>query len=87
MSAVTIKKPYGCGDKGPPEPLSPAASQCSCSSVLPGCCGEDVYYYPKQNIISSSSVAPPQHLEGLVFYLQQNWAFLPVCPGAYSFCL
>ena len=25
MSAVTIKKPYGCGDKGPPEPLSPAA--------------------------------------------------------------
>ena len=25
MSAVTVKKPYGCGDKGPPEPLSPAA--------------------------------------------------------------
>ena len=25
MSAVTIKKPYGCGDKGPHEPLSPAA--------------------------------------------------------------
>ena len=24
MSAVTVKKPYGCGDKGPPEPLSPA---------------------------------------------------------------
>jgi len=22
MSAVTIKKPYGCWDKGPPEPLS-----------------------------------------------------------------
>ena len=42
MSAVTVKNPYGCGDKGPPEPLSPAASHCSCSSVLPGCCGEDV---------------------------------------------
>ena len=25
MSAVTVKKPYGCGDKEPPEPLSPAA--------------------------------------------------------------
>ena len=25
MSAVTVKKAYGCGDKGPPEPLSPAA--------------------------------------------------------------
>ena len=48
MSAVTVKKPYGCGDKGPPEPLSPAASHCSCSSDLPGCCGEDVHYYPKQ---------------------------------------
>ena len=60
MSAVTFKKPYDCGDKGPPEPLSPVASHCSCS-VLPGCCGEDVYCSPKQNIISSSSVAPPQH--------------------------
>jgi len=60
MSAVTVKKPYGCGDKGPPEPLYPAASHCSCSSDLPGCCGEDVCF-PKQNIISSSSVAPPQH--------------------------
>ena len=27
MSAVTVKKPYGCGDKGPPEPLSPAAQR------------------------------------------------------------
>ena len=26
MSAVTVKKPYGCGDKGPPEPLSPAVA-------------------------------------------------------------
>ena len=25
MSAVTVKKPYGCGNKGPPEPLSLAA--------------------------------------------------------------
>jgi len=25
MSAVTVKKPYGCGDKGSPELLSPAA--------------------------------------------------------------
>ena len=25
MSTVTVKKPYGCGDKGPPEPFSPAA--------------------------------------------------------------
>ena len=25
ISAVTVKKPYGCGDKGPPEPLSLAA--------------------------------------------------------------
>jgi len=25
MSAVTIKKPYDCGDKGPHEPFSPAA--------------------------------------------------------------
>jgi len=27
MSAVTVKKPYGCGDKGPPEPLSPLSCQ------------------------------------------------------------
>jgi len=26
MSAVTVKKPYGCGDKGPPVPLSPEMS-------------------------------------------------------------
>jgi len=83
MSAVTVKKAYGCGDKGPPEPLSPAA--CSCSSVLPGCCGEDVYCL--LNITSSSSVAPPQHWEGLAFCLLQNQPFSPVCPGAYSFCL
>jgi len=25
MEAITSKKPYGCGDKGPPEPFSPAA--------------------------------------------------------------
>jgi len=25
MSAVTVEKPDGCGDKGPPELLSPAA--------------------------------------------------------------
>ena len=25
MSAATIKKPYSCGDKGSPEPLSTAA--------------------------------------------------------------
>jgi len=25
MSAVIVKKPYGYGDKGPLEPLSPAA--------------------------------------------------------------
>ena len=25
MSAITVKKRYGCGDKGPSEPLSPAA--------------------------------------------------------------
>ena len=25
MSAVTVNNPYGCGDEGPPEPLSPAA--------------------------------------------------------------
>ena len=37
MSTVTIKKPYDCGDKGPHEPLSPAASHCSCSSDLSGC--------------------------------------------------
>ena len=85
MSAITIKKPYSCGDKGPPEPLSPAAQWdeplCSCSSVLPGCCGEDVYYSPTQNTVSSTSVAPPQHWEGLAFCLKQNWPFLPVCPG------
>jgi len=28
---------------------------------MPGCCGKDVYCSPTQNIISSSSVAPPQH--------------------------
>ena len=26
MLLITVKKPYGCGDKGPPEPLSPAAA-------------------------------------------------------------
>ena len=82
MSAVPVKKPYGWWDKGPPEPLSPAA--CSCSFVLPGCCGEDVYCSPKQNIISSSSVTPPQHWEGLAFFPPQIQPFSPVCPGAFS---
>ena len=80
MSAVTVKKPYGCGDKGPPEPISPAASHCSCSSDLPGCCGEDVYYYPKQynfllircftTALRGSSLLPTTEL---------------ACPGAYIF--
>ena len=33
MSAVTVKKPYGCGDKGPPEPLS-AAAPLSCYDAV-----------------------------------------------------
>ena len=32
MSAV--KKPYGCGDKGPPEPLSPAAAPLTCQDAV-----------------------------------------------------
>ena len=27
MLTVTVKKSYGCGDEGPPEPLSPAAQR------------------------------------------------------------
>jgi len=27
ISAVTVKKPYGCGDKGPPESFSPAVQR------------------------------------------------------------
>ena len=34
MSAVTVKKSCGCGDKGPPEPLSPAAAPLSCQVFI-----------------------------------------------------
>jgi len=34
MSAVTVKKPHGCGDEGPPEPLSPAAAPLSCQDAV-----------------------------------------------------
>jgi len=33
MSVVTIKKPYGCGDVGPPEPLT-AASPLTCQGAV-----------------------------------------------------
>jgi len=36
MSAVTAKKPYDCGDKGPPEPLNPAAAPLSCQDAVEG---------------------------------------------------
>jgi len=36
MSAVTVKKPYGCGEKGPPELLSPAAAPLSCQDAVEG---------------------------------------------------
>ena len=43
MSAVTVKKPYGCGDKGPPEPLSPVAQRDeSLSAAAPLSCQDAV---------------------------------------------
>ena len=92
MSAVTVKKPYGCGDKGPPEPLSPAAQWDEpLTATAPLSHQEAVegmfIVLNNRNIISSSFVAPPQHWEGLAFCLLQNWPFSPVCSGGYSFCL
>ena len=45
MSAVTVKKPCGCGDKGPPEPLSPAAAPLTCQDAV-----ERMFIIPQNRI-------------------------------------
>jgi len=42
MSAVTVKKPYGCGDKGPPEPPEGPPEEQPLTAAAPLTCQDAV---------------------------------------------